>query len=288
MRTPTISFILAAACALLIARQPRAAETAAKVGAEVCANCHSEVAENFAKTFHGRKSLSAKKLKDGCESCHGAGSLHAAAAGDKDNPGYATIRNPNKLTTSEGAEFCLDCHKETKALMMWKTGAHNQNGVNCLKCHSVHNGEGRYSLVKGETETCLKCHTRQKTDMNLPSHHPVLEGKMTCTSCHNPHGGVEGNLKADSLIELCAKCHSEKVGPFAFEHAPVSDSCTNCHAVHGSVNDRLLKQAMPALCLGCHLKEHSQTSMARVTGKVRCTDCHFEIHGSDRSSTFKN
>lgn len=126
---------------------------------------------------------------------------------------------------------------------------------------------------------------------------------MSCVSCHNPHGGVSGNLKADSEEELCAKCHSEKVGPFAFEHPPVSDGCNNCHVVHGSSTQRLLKQDMPYLCLGCHKWPHqsrpSSSDALGVTVKPsmtvkallqrgRCTDCHREIHGSDNKSAFKD
>ncbi|MBI5241743.1 MAG: DmsE family decaheme c-type cytochrome [Elusimicrobia bacterium] len=296
MRNPrTLISLLAAAGVLGAAVSLRAAETAAFVGAETCAGCHAEVAEKFAKTFHGRKAKSSDKLKAGCESCHGPGSLHAAAGGDKNNPGFATIKNLKNLSASEQSAACLTCHKDAKQLMMWKTGSHATNDVSCLKCHSVHAGEGRKSLAarsQGETETCLKCHRKQKADMNLASHHPVPEGKMFCTSCHNPHGGIEGNLKADSLEELCGKCHSEKLGPFAFEHSPVADGCNNCHVVHGSSNDRLLVMPQPAICTTCHWKPHSQNAaapgtIARISGKVRCTDCHMDIHGSDYQKHFK-
>jgi DmsE family decaheme c-type cytochrome len=252
------------------------------VGAAVCATCHAEKSEAFAKTFHGRKSLSSTKLVNGCESCHGAGSGHVDGGGDT-----TKITNPKKLDASAVADLCMTCHKD-KALNMWKTGVHAQNGLSCTKCHSIHEGEGRQSLVKGKTDTCLECHKSQKADMRLASHHPVPEGKMSCVSCHNPHGGIEGNLKADSGEELCAKCHSEKVGPFAYEHPPVADGCTNCHKPHGSANNSLLKQAPQTLCLGCHRREHS--GVVNTTGvlvnaltlRSRCTNCHREIHGSNR------
>ena len=259
---------------------------ATMVGREVCATCHTEKSESFDTTFHGRKSLSNPKLANACESCHGAGSLHAES-GDP-----ALILNPKKLDSAGAADLCMTCHKD-KALMMWKTGAHNQNNLSCLTCHSVHDGEGRKSLTKGGTDTCLTCHKKQKADMRLASHHPVPEGKMSCVSCHNPHGGIDGNLKADSLIEQCATCHAEKVGPFANEHPPVADGCNNCHAVHGSANDRLLKMPVQVLCMSCHRKEHTGfttgagTTQAIWAQRERCTDCHREIHGSDRAAHFR-
>ncbi len=260
------------------------AATAKMVGREVCATCHAETSEAFDKTFHGRKSLSNPKLANACESCHGAGSEHVDGGGDA-----AKITNPKKLDAAASAAVCLSCHKD-KALMMWKTGAHANNNLSCLACHSVHEGEGRHSLVKGKTETCLKCHTKQKVDMRLASHHPVPEGKMTCVSCHNPHGGIEGNLKADSVEEQCGKCHSDKLGPFANEHPPVADGCGNCHAPHGSSNERLLKQPIQMLCISCHRSAHGgsgpTSTQASTFKRERCTDCHKDIHGSDRSPFF--
>ncbi|MEK7232903.1 MAG: cytochrome c3 family protein [Elusimicrobiota bacterium] len=171
-----------------------------------------------------------------------------------------------------------------------------------MQCHSVHEGAGRTSLKDNavfeervQTETCLKCHKKQKADMRLASHHPLPEGKMACVSCHNPHGGIEGNLKADSSEELCARCHVEKVGPFANEHPPVADSCLNCHLPHGSANDKLLKQAPPYLCVSCHKFPHTTTlngftgvSLSREEQRGSCMDCPKEIHGSDRRSSLKD
>ncbi|MEQ1918861.1 MAG: DmsE family decaheme c-type cytochrome, partial [Elusimicrobiota bacterium] len=251
------------------------------VGAATCATCHAEKSEAFAKTFHGRKVLSSGKLANSCETCHGAGSAHVDGGGD-----IAKITNPKKLDAVAAADLCMTCHKD-KGLMMWKTAAHATAGVSCLTCHNIHEGEGRKSLAKGNTDTCLQCHKSQKADMRLASHHPVAEGKMSCVSCHNPHGGISGNLKADSVTELCAKCHSEKVGPFANEHPPVTDNCMNCHKPHGSSNDRLMRQPVPMLCMGCHRKAHGaagfSATQANSVKRDRCIDCHHDIHGSDQT-----
>src|ERR1035437_480304 len=119
-----------------------------------------------------------------CETCHGAGSLHAAAAGDKTNPGFATIKNPAKVDSKEVAKACFTCHND-KAVMLWNTSTHAQTGMTCTKCHSVHNGQGPTNLKKTANETCYQCHAKQKAEGSLASHHPLEEGKMECVSCHN-------------------------------------------------------------------------------------------------------
>jgi len=283
-----------------------AQEKATLVGSDTCVACHSEKAESYKKSLHGKKMPLAKKVafEQACESCHGAGSLHAAAGGDKANPGFSTIKSPAKMTGDEIAKNCLSCHKQ-KEVMLWDTSSHAAKGITCTKCHSVHDGKGPKNLKLGSTETCLQCHKNKKAEMNLPSHHPVLEGKMACVSCHNPHGGVEGNLKGETLNETCFKCHAEKAGPFAWEHAPVTESCANCHKPHGSINQSLLKQSQPYLCLRCHKNEHSLTAngvKSRSGSKTvnpgnysqdaaniatrSCSDCHIDIHGSETSNAF--
>jgi len=51
------------------------------VGADTCKTCHSDLYEkNFANTAHAAL---LKDGKHGCEDCHGAGSAHVEAGGDK-------------------------------------------------------------------------------------------------------------------------------------------------------------------------------------------------------------
>jgi DmsE family decaheme c-type cytochrome len=268
--------------------------SAEKIGAATCLSCHAD--HDISKKTHSKAMLSAKGVsaEQSCETCHGPGSLHAAAAGDKSNPGYATIKNPKALGSYDASEICLACHKQ-KHLTLWGTSPHKQAGLSCVKCHSIHEGEGRAQLAKDPVETCLSCHKTKRADIQLASHHPLLEGKITCAGCHNPHGGVEGNLKGESLEDTCLQCHAEKGGPFLHEHPPVVESCAICHKPHGSANDNLLKQPMPFLCLRCHKWPHQNRtgggnamSVSIFEQRGRCTDCHREIHGSDRKSTFKD
>ena len=280
-------------------------EKADYVGAETCLGCHTDHAK-FKQSYHARYLQDVKKIEfsKSCETCHGPGSLHAAAGGDKTNPGWATIRNPAKLAPEDAAALCLNCHKQKK-ITFWGTSAHRQNGLSCEKCHSVHDGHGpKMTKTESSVETCAGCHKKQNTEMQLTSHHPIPEGKMACTGCHNPHGGEKGNLNAATVEDTCFKCHADKAGPYQFEHPPVVEECTICHRPHGSPNNSLLKQDQPFLCLRCHKAPHvayrgkspnsslgdghNALSVSVLEQRGRCTDCHREIHGSDRSWTFKN
>ncbi|MDO8586802.1 MAG: DmsE family decaheme c-type cytochrome [Armatimonadota bacterium] len=134
---------------------------------------------------------------------------------------------------------------------------------------------------------CYNCHKAQQAQSRMPSHHPLVEGKMKCSDCHNPHGGPNNMLREESVQDTCARCHAEKVGPFTFEHPPVNEDCSICHKPHGSVQNKLLTQSQPFLCLKCHAGPHSSsgalgapTTFSRYY--TECTDCHGSIHGSDR------
>ncbi|MBI5883671.1 MAG: DmsE family decaheme c-type cytochrome [Elusimicrobia bacterium] len=297
MRNSLTSFMVAAACASWLAPAAYGQEKATEVGAATCAGCHAEQGESFKKSAHAKRMPAVKKIEfeKSCESCHGPGSLHAAAGGDRSNAGFATIKKVGDLPASESSAACLSCHKSQRHLMLWGTGVHKEAGVSCVKCHSVHKGEGKGSLVKESSELCLSCHKKERGEMQLASHHPVIEGKMTCSGCHNPHGGVEGNMRAESVEDTCLKCHPGKAGPFAREHPPVVENCMICHKPHGSVNASMLKQSQPFLCLRCHKWPHTERTtngasalnVYKFAERGRCTDCHREIHGSDRNAALK-
>jgi DmsE family decaheme c-type cytochrome len=284
--------ILAAACLLFGAGAARAAETATEVGATVCAGCHADRAEAFKKSWHGRKMEAVKKIpfEKSCESCHGPGSLHAAAAGDKTNPGFETTK-----ISAASNDRCLSCHNQ-REVINWGVSAHKQQGLACAQCHKIHETEGAPKPT--DSEGCMNCHKKKRMEANLPSHHPVIEGKLECFDCHNPHGGEFRNLRAETTRELCVKCHAEKAGPFAQEHPPVAEDCTICHKPHGSIEANLLKQSQPYLCLTCHKAAHTDSASGKLTnafqtpgGKgllehITCTNCHDKIHGDDDGAWF--
>lgn len=270
-------------------------QKAVKVGDETCAECHDEVAADFAKNIHASYAESKGFL---CESCHGAGSLHA-------EEGDATlIYNPATDYNPTGKNTCLDCHNGSNFESV--TGkAHYELANGCSDCHQVHSIK-KNLLKKTGSELCIDCHQDIRAKFLLTSHHPVREGLMECQDCHEVHGGTTKHAFAGGSRELCVSCHPAKEGPFVYEHQPVNEDCGICHDPHGAVADNLLTQSEPALCLSCH-PMHFHTSLTGFNGAfttplhperggkstldgfkvsmlTKCTQCHTQIHGSDMSS----
>ena len=277
---------------------PTAAEA---VGASTCLACHAD-RDSFRGNIHARAWPKEKGIdfEKSCETCHGNGSLHGAAAGDRTNPGFATIHAPATMGPKASSALCMTCHAG-QARIHWDGSVHESRGVGCLDCHSIHAGHPKNLRAAETMDVCLRCHQNLRAEIARSSHHPIREGKITCTDCHNPHGTVGPKLlEAHGVNETCYKCHAEKRGPFLFEHRPVTEDCTVCHVPHGSVHDKLLRQKAPYLCQSCHsgsrhpgtiYAANPATRGANLDQKLNnrilyrgCLNCHANIHGSNHPS----
>lgn len=266
------------------------------VGQETCLECHSdqnpELTKNFSYSAHGKL----EEFAQGCESCHGPGSLHIEEA----DP--ATIVRFSG-ESEQDSQICIKCHK-SGAIMRWSGSEHDIAGVQCTACHSVHQGreviDGRiqqvssgirkyegnhvHSLKSPDPELCYSCHSRHRAQSSMMSHHPIFEGKMVCSDCHNSHGGNRMmNNESMNINDLCLKCHPQYQGPFVYEHEAVTEECTVCHTSHGSVVDNLLRKTEPFLCYQCHSIHTSiriHQDVKNVSGK-KCSYCHPKVHGSN-------
>ncbi len=292
-RPPVIMLVVIMSLALGVSTA-----TFSAVPNDVCADCHPDVVEAFSDTPHGVYLGKTAHAANTCESCHGS------ALGHIEEGDPAEIINPANQDQFGAGLLCMTCHKEQR-FDDWNFSAHNNAGVNCSSCHSVHAGYTQLP-AKTQPELCYDCHSDVRAAAYMPSHHPIMEGKLECADCHNPHGGP-AKLTADNTgRELCFSCHAEKEGPFVYEHAPVNEDCMICHTPHGSVADNLLKQSEPTLCLSCH-PMHFHATVVSVDGDfstpqvperagtstpdsfkegmlTNCSRCHTEVHGSDLPS----
>ena len=300
MRRPLLFLLALIGCSLLTligARAPSSQSSPTYVGTETCKNCHEDQWTAFQNNPHHRAEMDGAVIADrtGCESCHGPGSLHAEAGGDRSNPGFASIRNFKTMKADQASEICAGCHN-TGEQFYWSQSAHARNDVSCLKCHSIHHpqneGGGPMLTAADVNHLCITCHKDKRVAIARSGHMPLREGAMNCASCHNPHGAPSNRMiRAATVNDLCYTCHTDKRGPLLWEHAPVRENCLNCHQPHGSNNDKVLAGKRPFLCQRCHVATRHPSTLYDKPDLLSnrlfnrsCTNCHSQIHGSNHPS----
>ncbi len=207
--------------------------------------------------------------------------------------------------------MCLSCHSGQRQLENWAVAKHRKVDVTCVNCHSVHQTPSAANAKQIRSasfaaapytttarslayKNCVECHRDTRAEILKPSHHPIVEGKVTCQDCHDPHGSLNRNsIRAESTRDLCISCHADKRGPYIHEHPPVMENCGTCHTPHGSAHRALLAQKPPALCADCHPGGHTHgiydgrgTLPNTLPSNIRfegsgCVECHRQIHGSN-------
>ena len=285
---------------------------------QACLACHKDQA-GIMQTKHGIQSDSSSPAGSGkaCSACHGENPAHAKSPAENPHPvrfGKGTV------SALAQTQACMSCHAGNRHLAFWESGRHGRNDVRCNDCHAVHATPPRGSTIavtkkdlnypfvtterQLEYETCNRCHKQVRVQINKPSHHPIIEGKVTCSNCHNPHGAQShAMIKHETLNVQCWSCHADKRGPFLFQHPAVEENCLSCHSPHGSSHTKLLNEKVPNLCQDCHdWSRHPGTAYSGDQGFVRipgsktttpntrfvsrsCLNCHNAIHGSNASAT---
>lgn len=206
------------------------------VGSKKCAQCHEEVTSEFHDATHAKLFAPGGNGKEiGCESCHGAGSLHVKAGGTKD-----TIVNPGK-----SSESCYQCHLDKRGEFNLPHSHPVADGkMSCSDCHDPHKGD---AITEGGTnfaslnDGCVKCHQQQGAAYVF-EHEASREG---CTVCHNPHGSLNAKMLKVRNANLCLQCHfQQQTAPGVIliggrDHASFLSRGTcwsaGCHeSVHGS------------------------------------------------------
>lgn len=225
--------------------QPPVIESAEFVGNSSCETCHAEKTRIFGASLHGmfhKADLDGleRSGETGCESCHGAGSLHAASGGRE--PGL--IVNPGR-----NPEACLKCHITQHSQFQFPYHHPVLEGrMSCVDCHDPHGPHifrpAGGMVVRENREFCGRCHPSTARPF-IFEHAAMADG---CQTCHQVHGAANRKLLTAPGPNLCLRCHAQVAGPAvasgnvfigAVDHSAYISQGTcwssGCHtAVHGS------------------------------------------------------
>lgn len=260
-----------------------------------CLGCHTAAssAPVHAIFTTAHASIGAGTGMELCTSCHGDSTEHRAAPTQVAPTVSFGPRWP--APAAARIQACRQCHSG-RAQSLWEGSVHQREDLTCDSCHQSHRWQDAVLTAIGELGVCSQCHVRERNETQLPSHHPIAEGKTRCSDCHNVHGSsTPAALVEPSLNETCYGCHSEKRGPFLWEHAPATEDCALCHTPHGGVNPALLTSRAPFLCQQCHLSAFHpsqiydgralhQPTAGQNLAAGSCLNCHGQIHGSNHPS----
>lgn len=234
--SPRVSF----AGAVQTINGPAGAKNAEYVGTETCATCHEKEDKEYKLSTHARIEIKGDSTAaQGCEMCHGPGSIHVENGGGK-----GTIVNPKK-----NPEICFTCHIDKKA--EFRLPYHHpvlEGKMSCSDCHNAHGEDVKpWSTTsdQGVNESCFKCHADKRGPFTW-EHEALSEG---CATCHKVHGSVNDKLLVARDNNLCLRCHAQIDFPnIGTENHWTSrmkqGTCfsAGCHeAVHGSMFSKHLR-----------------------------------------------
>lgn len=148
---------------------------------EICAACHTGVAEDFRGHPHLAAGLD-------CDICHGKSERHREAAG---------AAPPDRVAAPhQVAALCGSCHIRIKGAdesepSLPEQYASSKHGLlvaamsrtrapNCGTCHGVH----RVRAARAMETRCSRCHSSRPEDCAAE---PRTQAKVRCAGCHAPH-----------------------------------------------------------------------------------------------------
>lgn len=279
-------------------RRGQDASEATAVGAEKCVTCHPLRDESLATSAHAH--LAAGATSEGCETCHGKGSLHVETGGLA-----RLITRPDRA--GDGAATCRSCHEEVDAATFhWgeRKAPFLSPHLTCASCHTVHRAKDAAAAPAASSPAtnalCATCHAPAFTSQHLTTHvslgaldRPLAQGCGACHTGGEAHARAGGKpdlvdpvrgTSAAAQRALCNQCHGgdEKlVHVGAGAHFRNDVGCVSCHSPappRGKVRADAERR-----CASCHVEVAAQFRQPHhhpvPEGAMGCSDCH-DPHGA--------
>lgn len=163
-------------------------------GDESCLRCHSsEIMRAVAGSIHGNKENPNTPLaRHGCETCHGAGSIHISRAhGGRGFPPLTEFgRSSRAAPREQQLQACLACHdhpESGKRVIVFYGSAHDRGTINCSTCHQVHSAKDPMKDRAQQQATCFRCHRQMKENHPPVRKREVNFDRVSCSACHKVH-----------------------------------------------------------------------------------------------------
>ncbi|RLA31132.1 MAG: hypothetical protein DRR11_11615 [Gammaproteobacteria bacterium] len=268
-------------------------------GKDQCLLCHSDTPiQLMAETVHGDTSNPLSPFgQQGCESCHGKGSLHVTASLSGDGRPRLTDFGPDAVSSPrQQNQACLNCHRRDRETIMSIDAHVNAVGfedISCATCHAMHPSaepvqtsapilDNTASFTAVGAEQCALCHHEGQISLiNATSHGDASNpqspfGQHECESCHGPGSAhIKLSIAADEIRAPMVAYGDDSHTPKALQ----SETCLACHASHDegfpnlAWNDMVHRSA--ATCTNCH-KMHTevQTMSDKSSEMSACLYCH--------------
>ena len=160
-------------------------------GSERCLSCHGgERMSSVAETAHGMlENPHTPFANQGCESCHGPGSLHVSrAAGGAGFPVLTKFGDDGVVAEQTGA--CTSCHEKDMGDlegMAWQGSVHDADDMTCVSCHTVHTADNSLDEPQEQLATCSGCHEQQIATHSRFEDKGIVFDNLSCYDCHDVH-----------------------------------------------------------------------------------------------------
>src|ERR1022692_4945098 len=258
-----------------------------------CGSCHSDEAQLYAKSLHGRAVARGDSLAPRCVTCHG-------------NHDILPVKDPRSSVAAMKVPFvCGQCHREGTPVQTNRNIPEHDILENYSE--SIH---GEALLKKGliVTANCASCHTAHSILPHTDPNSSIARRNIaaTCTKCHANielvhRKTIRGELweKQANSLPACVDCHQpHKIRNVFYSQGMADADCMRCHANASlkSLDGRSMLVRVSEVAGSRHLKVacsqcHSEVNASRVrpcetiTHPVDCTSCHAEVGQQYQLST---
>jgi len=263
--------------------------------AVLCGDCHSDQADDHARSLHGQAAARGDPLAPGCSDCHGTHDILSHT----DQRSRTRVMNIPFL--------CGECHHEGTPVSRRLDIPQDRILENYSL--SIH-GEGLYRQGLTVSAVCTSCHTSHlilpHTDPESSIHRDAVA--TTCTQCHGRIAEVhlqviEGERweTEPDVIPACIDCHApHRIRRVYYETGAATEDCMDCHAdpnltgtsqgeamsLYVDVEAHNTSAHASVACAQCHTGV--STALARpcaaISAPVECASCH-ENQSEDYSAS---